>query len=89
MSGRTVHDGYFLPPLVKQTAQNFEVKEVSADKAYLSHKNMETIEALGGTPFIPFKATNVQPKDDSNLGDDVPLLHVQPRDLPKALPQAL
>ena len=33
ISGWTFHDGYFLPPLVKQTAENFEVKEVSADKA--------------------------------------------------------
>ena len=64
ISGRTMHDSYFLPSLVKQTAKNFEIREVAADKAYLSHKNFETDEALGGTPFIPFKARNVDPKDD-------------------------
>jgi transposase len=64
-SGWTFHDGYFLPPLVKQTAENFEVKEVSADKAYLSHFNTDAIEGFGATPFIPFKPTNVQPKKDS------------------------
>ena len=30
----------------------------------LWHKNMETVEALGGTPFIPFTLRNVEPKDD-------------------------
>lgn len=65
VSGSTVHDAYFLPPLMRQTAQNFEVREVAADKAYLSHVNTETIECLGGTPFIPFKARNVEPKTDS------------------------
>ena len=64
ISGWTMHDGYFLPPLVKQTAENFAVREVAADKAYLSHKNFETVEAVGGLPFIPFKARNVVPKDD-------------------------
>ena len=29
ISGWTVHDGYFLPSLVKQTAENFEVREVA------------------------------------------------------------
>ena len=64
ISGWTVHDNYFFAPLVKQTAQNFAVREVAADKAYLSHRNMEMVEALGGTPFIPFKSRNVEPKDD-------------------------
>jgi transposase len=59
-----MHDGYFLPPLVKQTAENFRVREVAADKAYLSHKNFEAVEAVGGLPFIPFKAQNVAPKGD-------------------------
>ena len=65
ISGWTMHDGYFLPPLMRQTAENFEVREVAADKAYLSHANAEAVERLGGTPFIPFKERNVQPKKDS------------------------
>jgi transposase len=64
ISGWTMHDGSLLPPLVKKTAESFQVQEVAADKAYLSHKNMETVEALGGTPFIPFTSRNVAPKDD-------------------------
>jgi transposase len=65
ISGSMVHDTYFLPMLMKQTAENFEVREVAADKAYLSHTNTETIERLGGVPFIPFKSRNVEPKTDS------------------------
>jgi transposase len=48
-----------LPELLDQTAENFEVREVSADKAYLSKKNLEAIEAVGAVPFIPFKANSV------------------------------
>ena len=48
-----------LPELLKQTAKNFKVKEVSADKAYLSAKNLEEIEAVGAVPFIPFKINSV------------------------------
>jgi transposase len=42
-------------PLVKATAHNFTIDEVSADKAYLSAENMETVVDCGGTPYIAFK----------------------------------
>jgi len=42
-------------PLVKATAETFKIGEVSADKAYLSAENMETVFGLGGTPYIAFK----------------------------------
>ena len=35
------------------------MSEVSADKAYLSKKNLRAIEAAGATPFIPFKTNSV------------------------------
>jgi transposase len=44
--------------LVGTTAQNFTIGEVSADKAYLSHANLELVETLGGTPFVPFKVNS-------------------------------
>jgi transposase len=44
-----------LPGLVKKTAETFTLKEVSADKAYSSKKNLRVIDALGATPYIPFK----------------------------------
>lgn len=48
-----------LPELLAQTAKKFKVKEVSGDKAYLSKKNLEAIEAVGAVPFIPFKSNSV------------------------------
>ena len=49
---RDAADCPLLPELVKRTAENFTVKEVSADKAYLSVENVEAICAAGGVPFI-------------------------------------
>ena len=46
-------------PLVETTAKDFTVKEVPADKAYLSHENLELIEGLGGTAYVPFKSNSV------------------------------
>jgi transposase len=44
--------------LVEKTAENFTVKEVPADKAYLSRDNLEMIDKLGGTAYIPFKSNS-------------------------------
>src|SRR3990167_2567337 len=44
-----------LPELVQQTAENFDMQEVSADKAYLSRDNMNVIKQAGALPFIPFR----------------------------------
>ncbi|HJT76411.1 MAG TPA: transposase [Gemmataceae bacterium] len=54
-------------PLVKATAAaGFDVQQVPADKAYLSHDNLELVASLGGTAYIPFKADSV-PGDESGL----------------------
>jgi transposase len=45
-------------PLMEATAQNFTVKEASADKAYLSNANLDLIDGFGGTPYIPFKVNS-------------------------------
>jgi len=50
-----VNDGTALPALVKTAAKTFDVAEVSADKAYSTKRNLETVEALGAVPYIPFK----------------------------------
>ncbi len=42
-------------PLVKETADDFTIGEVSADKAYGSLANFETVAECGGTGFIAFK----------------------------------
>lgn len=43
-------------PLVRQTANGFEIREVSADLAYSSRSNIEAIRSMGGIPYIPFKS---------------------------------
>ena len=53
------NDSPFLAPFVRATAQNFDVQEVSADKAYLSKKNLRAVQAVGGTAYIPFKTNSV------------------------------
>jgi transposase len=53
--------------LVDQTAKaGFKMEEVSADKAYISMKNLKATVAVGATPFIPFKV-NAQPDRGSDL----------------------
>jgi transposase len=43
------------PQLVQETAKNFDMVEISADKAYLTKSNVALVEELGATPYIPFK----------------------------------
>jgi transposase len=45
----------FVPLLKTTTESGFTVKQVSADKAYLSVENVETVAECGGTAFIPPK----------------------------------
>ena len=56
VSGRDANDAPFLPALVDDTARNFTMLEVSADKAYSSVKNLEAIAEWGADPFVPFKS---------------------------------
>ena len=52
-------DSNYLAPFVQTTAQNFAVREVSGDKAYLSRRNLREVQAVGGTAYIPFKSNSV------------------------------
>lgn len=61
ISGWAANDTNYFIPLVERTAAHFGIREVSADKAYLSHKNLSTVEALGGMPFVPFKSNTLEP----------------------------
>jgi transposase len=68
-----ISDGYandhgFFKPLVEATAANgFTLKEVSADKAYLSGENLLTTLRHKAIPYIPFK-TNSKPGKLSSYG---------------------
>ena len=50
------NDSPELKELIGNTAEHFDMEEVSADKAYLSRDNMNLIEEIGAIPFIPFKS---------------------------------
>jgi Transposase DDE domain len=56
VSDRDANDGPFLPELVDDTARNFQLREVSADKGYTSVRNLEAIAEWGADPYIPFKS---------------------------------
>src|SRR4029077_766950 len=44
--------------LVDTTAENFVMQEVSADKAYLSAANLQTVIDHAAMPYIPFKSNS-------------------------------
>lgn len=50
------HDSPQFSPLLTNTAQLFNVKEISADKAYSSRANLELAKKLQIMPYIPFKS---------------------------------
>ena len=61
------HDAQFFAPLVGTTARGFDVQEVSADKAYLSRKNLHAVEDVGGIAYIPFKSNSLpSPRNGQN-----------------------
>ena len=66
-----ISDGYandhgYFKPLVEKTAENgFTLKEVSADKAYLSGENLLTTLRHKAIPYIPFKSNS---KSQTNYG---------------------
>jgi transposase len=53
--------------LVATTAKRFPIKEVSADKAYLSLDNLQVIAGIGAIAYIPFKqrTTGLRPDFDA------------------------
>ncbi len=51
-----VNDTTQFESLINNTAKNFIMKEVSADKGYSSRANMALVSQVGGIPYIPFKS---------------------------------
>lgn len=49
------NDSLYFKPLVEATARNFRMREVSADKAYLSATNFQVAAGVNAVPYIPFK----------------------------------
>ena len=48
-------DSRQFPYLVTETAKRFDVREVSADKAYSARGSIHAAVAVGATPYIPFQ----------------------------------
>jgi transposase len=59
VTGPEVADCPHFVPLIQKTAERFAISEVSADKAYLSKRNVEAIGSVGAVPYIAFKAGSV------------------------------
>jgi len=52
----TSNDSKEFKTLIEQTAENFNISEISGDKAYISKKNLEIARQYRAIPFIPFKS---------------------------------
>jgi transposase len=65
VSGWAANDCPYFVPLLERTAKYFQLQEVSADKEYLSHKNLQATAKVNALPFIPFKVNTAVPKDNS------------------------
>jgi len=48
-------DSPFFSELVRETAKNFRIAEVCADRGYSSRDNLQTVADAGGVAYIPFK----------------------------------
>lgn len=57
VTDRYHHDSPELPAL-HAGAQNFQMAEVSADKAYSSRQNVALVHAMGAQPYIPFRSNS-------------------------------
>jgi transposase len=58
ITDKFVGDSPYFKPLVETTAANFVMNEISADKAYLSGVNLQTVVDNNAMPYIPFKANS-------------------------------
>ncbi len=56
LSEHHAHDSQFFPPLVNDTARNFTLRDVSADKAYSHRAHLRLVESHGGKPYIAFRS---------------------------------
>lgn len=60
------HDTNYFEPLVEQTVEHFEMKEVSADAAYLSKDNLQVAVNAGAYPYICWKSNSKVTEKEGN-----------------------
>ncbi|HEX8567722.1 MAG TPA: transposase [Pyrinomonadaceae bacterium] len=63
---RYEHDSHYFEPLIDATTENFEMKEVSADKAYLSKTNLQAAVNKNAVPFIAWKSNSRETDKPNN-----------------------
>ena len=56
ITSRHAGDSPYFKQLVDATAKNFQMREVSADKAYISRNNLQAVVDHNAMPYIPFKS---------------------------------
>ena len=56
--GKDAQDAPLLPDLLNTTAERFTMREVSADKVYVSFDNLAEVVRHGAVPYIPFKSNH-------------------------------
>lgn len=61
ITGPNVHDTNMFAPLVNSTARNFEIAEVSGDKAYSSKANLRVADNKESSPTSTSKRIRSQP----------------------------
>lgn len=67
VTSQYVGDPVMLEQLVAETKENFDVLEMTGDKAYSSRKNLEYIDSIGAVPFIPFKTNSMKTPKGSRI----------------------
>ncbi|HEX8378312.1 MAG TPA: transposase [Pedobacter sp.] len=60
------HDTNYFEPLLSATTENFEVSEISADKAYLSKANLQAAMDKNAYPYIAWKSNSRETKKEGN-----------------------
>ncbi len=53
------HDSPYFKELIKTTAKNFNMREVSGDGAYSSKDNLQLVSDLGAIPYIMFRKNTI------------------------------
>lgn len=57
-------------PMINEAAERFKIREISADKAYSSRKNLEIAASKGAEVFIPFLSTVTGKQEGSKVWGD-------------------
>lgn len=84
----TASDSKHFIPVVEKCRKYFDMKEISADKAYSSRANLEAISEMGAVPSIQEKRHRKSRRMQS-MATDVPLLHQSSRRVQETLPQTI